>query len=202
MPDVSFSARKTYNLTDISRRRELALSDLRWCERLPESGDPWRAWLALTFSVQPAPAPDTQWLEAEVAQLIRETDAMRLKTKPDTKKFDQAWRRYIDTHVDLEADYAGRRDRYLIWRAAALTGLYYANTARSENDAVMIFQERTRTMEALGPVPLGPLTHGMLWRPRPGEDDALSEYAAMTLLLVQCVTRARQQERPQAVHHL
>jgi hypothetical protein len=105
----------------------------QWFDEIPDVADPWQDWLRVQRFPHAGPLLD--WLEYRIAELIKAADIMRLATQPTTKTFGRQWDTFRHHHCELDGRGKYRRQRYMIWRAAALKVLCDRNRFQDEIDA-------------------------------------------------------------------
>lgn len=191
-------------LPDDDTYRMAGITDSAWWSWFEEDvgyhscDDPWRDWLkALRF---PHEGPLRDWLEYDIESAIRAADELRLTSLPQTETFTKRWATFRSHHEELDGRGKYCRNRYMIWRAAALTAICERNCFQDDTDAHEAHDKLAKTMRWFWPTVSenGNYPGGNFWRPtlydcsdgsqRPG---AMAEYAAMVLLLMRHVLKRR-----------
>jgi len=157
----------------------------------PSEGDrPWQTWVkALGFPRRHDP------LEAEiehaVEDAIRHADARRLAVARALAFSSCMWSAFRERHTELDERWDYRRNRYLIWRAAALKTMLDRGYYQDAVDAQMIRDKLLATYrEAVGPLDVnGSYGKYNLWRPV--GDSPFEQYAADVLALFSVAIRPR-----------
>jgi hypothetical protein len=109
-------------MTATTHDGELVERPPRWFDTIPASKNPWKRWLdALPARHLRGHGAFDAGIEYDVERLIEAADRVRLSIVPTTKHFDAMWTAFRRYHESRERNSLGRRLRYLVWRAAALT---------------------------------------------------------------------------------
>lgn len=195
--------------TDDDTTRMAGITDDAWWhwfnEELDGCYDPWRDWLlGCRF---PHNGPMQTWLENDIESAIRSADALRLATTPSTATFTKQWAAFKLHHEELDGRGKYLRMRTMVWRAAALKALCERDCFQDCIDADQARTVLTQTMLWFWPTidAEGNYDGGNFWRPKlvncsdgSRQPDALSEYAAMVLLLMrQVLPKKREHDDPQ-----
>jgi hypothetical protein len=186
-------------------RREVA--EEPWFYWIEDTDDPWRHWFAMLDF--PCYGPLEAWIETDVEELCRAADERRLALKPQTERFAQMWATFRRHHENLEDCWKHRRQRWLTWRAAALTVICDRDRFQ---DVIDRNQARAKLAETMrehgpyepdgsyrcGPYPDGSFSCTNFWRPEIADfsdgtsrPHPLTEYAAMVLMLVRATAEGR-----------
>ena len=180
-----------------------------WWHAIEHCDDPWRDWLQQLD--RPGAGPLDAWLEQRIEDMIRAANAQRLAKTPTTKHFTEIWAKFKEHHVNLDGCYEYRCDRYLTWRAAALT-VICDGEFQDQVDAAQAHTKLAETMGELGPydadgshrVEGGEVVSNFwrqinVWKPSANDQwvrrdaTSLTEYAAMVLTLMKASRGAEQQ---------
>jgi hypothetical protein len=73
---------------------------LEWFGQIADCFDPWRDWLSKQCFPREGPLHD--WLEQDIQDAIKAADALRLVTKPRTKRFAARWSTLRKHHEELD----------------------------------------------------------------------------------------------------
>ena len=175
-------------VTDHSKRMA-GITDAAWWDwfgELSGSYDPWLHWLSgCRF---PHEGPLRAWLENDIESAIRTADALRLATTPSTAHFTTIWDNFRRHHEELNSGGKYRRQRYMVWRAAALKALCERNCFQDDVDAKQARDVLAETMHYFWP---SIDANGNFWQPKLCDfsdgiqrPDPFAEYAAMVLVLL------------------
>ena len=135
----------------------------------------------------PHEGPLQAWLENDIESAIRTADALRLATAPHTDTFTKQWHGFRRHHEELDFGGKYRRQRYMVWRAAALKALCERNAFQDAADSQQARNVLASTMRYFWPTidADGNFPDGNFWRVSdPDQPDALAEYAGMVLVLL------------------
>ena len=176
-------------VTDHSKRMA-SITDAAWWDWFGEirsCNDPWQHWLHhLRF---PHEGPLNAWLENDIESAIRTADALRLATTPSTAHFTTIWDAFRHHHEELDQRGKYCRERFMIWRAAALKALCERNAFQDAADAKQARDVLAETMHYFWPTigADGNFPDGNFWQPKLCDSqrpDPFAEYTAMVLTLL------------------
>jgi hypothetical protein len=182
---------------DVVEVRTIAgITDPEWLNwfsnEIPHCYDSWNDWLKhLRFP--PANAL-IGWLGLDIRDLIKTADVLRKWTVPQTKTFKEQYNIFRKHHEELDCRGKYCRLRYMVWRAAALKviwdrGQFQDCVARRETRDTLL-----ATMHFFWPTidVDGNFDGGNFWVVSdPTKPDALTEYAAMVLLLMRQASKEK-----------
>jgi hypothetical protein len=105
--------------------------EVPWFYRIEDTPDPWRNWLSHALRCRymdyhgpeprpPLHSPFDAALEHHIEDMCWAADRRRLAIVPSTKHFAEIWATFRRHHEWHEGDWDYRRNRFLIWRTAAL----------------------------------------------------------------------------------
>jgi hypothetical protein len=163
-----------------------------WLDVIAYTDDPWRCWLgALPAWHLRGHGPLDAWIEDDVEELIQRADRLRLSIVPETKRFTDIWAAFRRRHENLEDRNKYRRNRYLTWRAAALTLICQRDRFQDVVDRNTAHDKLAATMREFGPLaPDGSYGAFNFWRVVAVQfsdgttgPDPLSEYASMVMMI-------------------
>ncbi len=167
----------------------------QWFGEVRSVPDPWLDWLAEQRFPREGPLHD--WLEYDIAEAIKAADALRLATKPTTERFAAQWDRFKGHHQELDERGKYRRQRTMIWRAAALKALCDRDGFQDDTDRREAHDKLTATMRYFWPslTADGDYDGGNFWQVK-AAPNPLAEYAAMVLTLLRQALRPPTAGRP------
>jgi hypothetical protein len=180
--------------------RDCVMED-RWFDRIASTpNDPWLDWRRMLSKPPQGYHPLEAWIEYDIENAIEAADQLRLTVTPTTEHFAAIWARFRRQHEELDdcGDY--RRNRYLVWRAAALKVMCDRNRFQDDINRKQARDKLVVTMLEFGPYGADGSVIGYqcnFWHPRLStfsdgsvRPSPLEDYASMVLLLMRQSARS------------